>query len=52
MKKFLAMFTMVAVLSSTIIGCGDGDKDKAAKPKDKAGAEKDKAPAPKEKDKM
>ena len=48
MKKFLAMFTMVAVLGCTVIGCGDEKKpavkDKDAM-KDKAAPEKDKAPA-------
>ena len=32
MKKFLAMFTIFAVLSATVVGCGD-DKDKIAKDK-------------------
>jgi len=43
MKKFFALFTMVAILSGSIIGCSD-DKGKApAKDKDKpAATDKDK----------
>ena len=30
MKKFLSMLTVIAILSTSVIGC-DGDKDKAKK---------------------
>ena len=43
MKKFLAMFTIFAVLSASAIGCGDAEKDKKDKADKIAKDAKDKA---------
>jgi len=39
-KKFLAMFTLIAILCGGVVGCGD-DKPKATPAKDKDAKDKD-----------